>query len=244
MVLKLENLNWMEFGELVPKKIKTVLLPVGTIEAHGVASLGTDVTIPRWICESIADDLKAMVAPPVYYGITRSLLSYPGSLTVSSPVFENYVTEVMLSLAGKGFSRMVVMNGHGGHFNELKNAAMRVHREKSTKVVVIHWWVLCEKLTQEFFGESGGHSGLDENAAMLAIDPQLVKKARYKKDLAYWMKDGIQCLPAPGPILIYKGGEGYPQFDPKQAKLYMSKVTRKIKDEILDVFARWDKLKL
>ena len=244
MPLKLENLNWMEFGELVPKKIKTVLLPVGTIEAHGVASLGTDVAIPQSICEKIADDLKAMVAPPVYYGITRSLLSYPGSLTVSSPVFENYVTEVMLSLAEKGFSRMVVMNGHGGHLNELKNAAMRVHREKNTKVVVIHWWILCERLTRKFFGESGGHSGLDENAAMLAIDPQQVKKARYNKGLAYWMKDGIQSIPAPGPILIYKEGEGYPQFDPKQAKLYLSKVTRKVRDEILDVFSRWDKLKL
>jgi creatinine amidohydrolase len=243
MPFKLEEMNWMEFGDLVPKKIKTVLLPVGTIEAHGVANLGTDVSIPLSICEKIADPLVAIMAPPIYYGITGSLLAYPGSLTVSPSTFESYLTEVMLSLGEKGFSRIVVINGHGGHFNELRNAAVKVHREKRVKVAVIHWWILCEELTKEFFGQSGGHAGLDENAAVLAIDPKLVKKAKYKKEMVYSIKNGIQCLPAPGSILIYKEGEGFPEFDQKKAKAYMNKVIAKIKDELLDLFARWDKLK-
>ncbi len=243
MPLKLEEMNWMEFGELVPQKINTVLLPVGTIEAHGVTNLGTDVSIPLFICEKIADDLKAIIAPPVYYGITGSLYSYPGSLTVSSPTFESYLTEIMLSLAEKGFSRILVINGHGGHFDELKNAAIRVHREKKAKVAVIHWWILCEELTKKFFGQTGGHAGLDENAAILAIDSKLVKKARYKKDTVFQQKNGMYCLPSPGSILTYKENEGFPQFDQKRAKLYLNKVIKKIKEEVLDLFNRWDKLK-
>ena len=243
MPLKLEEMNWLEFGELVPKKINAVLLPVGTIEAHGVTNLGTDVSIPLFICEKIADDLKAIIAPPIYYGITRALYSYPGSLTVSSPTFESYLTEIMLSLAEKGFCRILVMNGHGGHFNELKNATSRVHREKKAEVAVIHWWFLCEELTRKFFGQTGGHAGLDENAAILAIDSKLVKKARYKKDMVFLRTNGMYCLPTPGSILIYKENEGFPQFDQKRAKLYLNKVTKKIKDEILDLFDRWEKLK-
>lgn len=243
MPLKLEEMNWMEFDELVPSKIKTVLLPVGTIEAHGVTNLGTDVSIPLFICEKIADELKAIITPPVYYGITRSLFSYPGSLTVSSATFESYLTEILLSLAKKGFSRILVINGHGGHFNELKNAAMRVHRQENAKVAVIHWWVLCEELTRKFFGQSGGHGGLDENAAVLAINSKWVKKNKYTKDMVFRVKDGEYCLPAPGSILIYKEGEGYPEFDQKKAKLYMNKVTEKIKEDILDLFERWDRLK-
>lgn len=242
MPLRLEDMNWMEFGELVPKKIKTVLLPVGTIEAHGVANLGTDVSIPVFICEKIADELKAIIAPPVYYGVTRSLYAYPGSLTVSSSTFESYVGELMLSLAEKGFSRILVINGHGGHFSELKNAAFRVHREKKAKVAVIHWWIMCEELTKEFFGQAGGHAGLDENAAVLAVDPKLVKKAKYTKDMVFLMKNGMHCLPAPGPILIYKKNEGLPEFNQKKAKSYMKKVVKKVKDDILDLFNRWDRL--
>ncbi|MCK4224029.1 MAG: creatininase family protein [candidate division Zixibacteria bacterium] len=243
MPLKLEEMNWMEFRELVPKKVNTVLLPVGTIEAHGVTNLGTDVSIPLFICEKIADDLNAIIAPPVYYGITRTLYSYPGSLTVSSPTFESYVTEIMLSLAEKGFSRIVVINGHGGHFDELKNAATRVHNEKKAKVAVIHWWILCEELTKKFFGQTGGHAGLDENAAVLAINPKLVKKARYKKDMVFLRTNGVYALPSPGSILIYKENEGFPEFDQKRAKLYLNKVIKKIKEEVLDLFNRWDKLK-
>ena len=242
MPLKLENMNWMEFGELVPDKINTVILPVGTIEAHGVTNLGTDVTIPVFIAEKIAEDLNAIIAPPIYYGITRTLYSYPGSLTVSSPIFESYLTEIMLSLADKGLSRILVINGHGGHIDELKNAAMKVHREKKAKVAVIHWWLLCEELTKKFFGETGGHAGLDENAAVLGINKDLVKKRRYKKDMVYQHKSGIYSLPGPGSIIINKKGEGYPNFDEKKAKAYMNKVVKKIKDDISEIFERWEKL--
>jgi creatinine amidohydrolase len=243
MPRRLEDMNWMEFQELVPKRIKTVLLPIGTIEAHGVTNLGTDVSIPLYICERIADDIKAIIAPPVYYGITRSLYDYPGSLTVSSSTFESYATEILISLAEKGFSRIIVMNGHGGHFDELKNAAMQVHRQNKVKVAVIHWWVLCEELTEKFFGEAGGHAALDENAAILAIDEKLVKQEKYKKGMVFLQKNGLYTLPCPGPIVIYKENQGYPEFDQKKAKAYMEKVTSKIKDEILDLYKRWENQK-
>ena len=35
---ELADLNWMEFREVVPAKIRTVLLPTGTMEAHGVVN--------------------------------------------------------------------------------------------------------------------------------------------------------------------------------------------------------------
>jgi creatinine amidohydrolase len=40
----LADLNWMEFRELVPAKIQTVLLPTGTLEAHGLITNRADVT--------------------------------------------------------------------------------------------------------------------------------------------------------------------------------------------------------
>ena len=83
---------------------------------------------------------------------------------------------------------------------------------------------------------------MDENAAVLAIDSKLVKKSLYKKDMAFEMKSGMYCLPAPGSILLYRQGEGYPQFDQKKARLYMNKVTAKIKDEILALLKKWEKL--
>ncbi len=39
---EMNDLNWMEFRELVPARIQTVLLPTGTMEAHGVANNGAE----------------------------------------------------------------------------------------------------------------------------------------------------------------------------------------------------------
>ena len=244
MLYKLENLNWLEFKELVPKKIETVILPVGTIEAHGVISLGTDVQIPQKIAEMTAEDLKAIIAPPVYYGVTRSLYFYPGSLSVTSQTFENYLYEILDSMAEKGFSRIVVINGHGGHLNELKNAALKVYKTRKAKIAVIHWWLLCDDITRQVYGVSGGHAGVDETAGILAIDKSLVKKEKYKKEMAYKYDEAMNVMPTPSSIILYKEKEGYPDFDEKKAKVYLNKVAEKIRKMILEVFKKWDGLRL
>src|SRR6266566_4827331 len=43
---EMERINWIEFREWVPAKIRTVLLPLGTLEPHGVAPNGTDILAP------------------------------------------------------------------------------------------------------------------------------------------------------------------------------------------------------
>ena len=49
-----QELNWMEFEKLVPEKYDTAIVPVGTIEAHGVSPLGTDNLIPEEIARKYA----------------------------------------------------------------------------------------------------------------------------------------------------------------------------------------------
>lgn len=244
MVYRLDNLNWMEVKELVPERISTIILPVGTIEAHGVISLATDVQIPLKLSEMIADDLNAIVAPPVYYGVTRNLYHFPGSLSVTSQTFEAYLYEILDSMSDKGFSKIVIINGHGGHLSELKNAALKVHRTRKAKIAVIHWWILCSDITKQVYGVIGGHGGVDETAGILAIDRNLVKKIRYKKEMVYKGTEAINVMPFPSSIGLYKASEGYPDFDEKKAKLFLKKVADKIKKNLLDIFKRWDKLNL
>jgi creatinine amidohydrolase len=198
--------------------------------------------IPQRISEMIAPDLKAMIAPILPYGITRTLLAYPGSLTVTSTTFESFVTETLDSLAEKGFRRIVVMNGHGGQIDELRRAAQKVHQTRKVKIAVIHWWLLCSEVTKEVFGQAGGHAGIDETACILAIDRNLVKRQRYKKSMAYNMKDGVNAVPAPGTILLYQEGEGYPDFDEHKAKIYLAKVAEKVKLVLKEIFEKWEQI--
>jgi hypothetical protein len=71
-----------------------------------------------------------------------------------------------------------------------------------------------------------------------------VKKEKYKKEMVYKFDEAMNVMPTPSSIILYKEKEGYPDFDEKKAKLYMEKVAEKIKKMVLEVFKKWDELKL
>jgi creatinine amidohydrolase len=240
---RIEDLNWMEFKRLVPKKTDAVLVPVGTIEAHGVTGLGTDNQIPASICCRIADTVDALIAPAVSYGITRTLLPYPGSVTVLSDTFERYVFEVAAGLADTGFRRIVFMNGHGGNTDALKSVSLRLYPEKKTYSMVVDWWTLCAEEIKQVYGHVGGHAGTDETAMVQVDHPEQVRRQDYKKEMAFLAQPGLAAVPFPGSIILYKQDEGYPDFDPAKAEKLMNAVCAKVEATLLDVFKRWSRIR-
>src|SRR4030095_2826341 len=79
---EMERINWMEFKETVPSKVQTVLLPTGTLEPHGVANNGADITAPVAMARKLAPRVNAMIAPALPYGITGSMEAYPGAFQI------------------------------------------------------------------------------------------------------------------------------------------------------------------
>jgi creatinine amidohydrolase len=240
---KLEELNWMEFKRLVPKRTDAVLVPVGTIEAHGVTGLGTDNQVPASICDRVAVKVNALIAPGVNYGITKSLLPYPGSVTVLPDTFERYLSEVAAGLADAGFRRIVFMNGHGGNTEALRNVSFRLFREKKAYSAVLDWWTLCADEIKQVYGHVGGHAGTDETAMVQVDHPEDVRKQDYSKDLAFTVQPGLAAMPFPGSIILYKQDEGYPDFDPAKAEKLMDTVCARVEKTLLDVFRRWQAIR-
>lgn len=244
MERRLQHLSWLTLQELVPEKTDTIILPVGTLEAHGSSCVGTDNFIPETIAEGIAERINALVAPTVNYGITKSLYRYPGGSTIDPEVFGFYIRGILDSFCDDGFYNIIVMNGHGGNNTALKAVAQDFHREQCRNIAVIHWWELCAGLTEEHFGHAGGHGGTDETAMVQAIDPSLTDESQYSPDLAYQFKPGADVYPVPGTILLYKEGEGYPNFKLDQARAYREKVIQEVGDFVEMVLGRWRKFGL
>ena len=179
---ELERINWMEFREVVPKRIDTVLVPLGTLEPHGVTANGADIIAPVAIARAIAARTNALIAPVIPYGITGSMDAYPGAFTIPEEVYRPYVKAVLLGLAKNQFKNIILINGHGGPQTAVLNAlGVEVGRETGARTLVVNWWSYCADITLAVFGEDGGHAGENENAFMLAIDPALVHKERYTR---------------------------------------------------------------
>jgi creatinine amidohydrolase len=238
----IEKLTYIEVRKLIERGMDSVILPVGTVEAHGPhLPLATDVLIPVNIAQKLADAVDSLIAPPINYGVTRSLLGYPGSLTVSSQTFKQYVKDILLSFAKHGFRKVIVINGHGGQMNELKEIAADVWSEAKLRTIMFHWWIALEQFTKDFFKQQGGHGAIDETAMITAIDESLVKKEFYSEESAAVNVPGIDVYPFQAPIILYRKGEGLPVFDSRRASEYFKGVIANTIEIVKDILAKWNK---
>ena len=240
---EMDRINWMEFKEVVPSKITTVILPTGTLEPHGVVNNGADNTAPFAMAKTIAPRTNALIAPTLPYGITGSMEAYPGAFQITEAAYRPFVKQVLEGLAKNGFRNIIIMNGHGGGQTAvLQSVAAEVAAEKKVRTLVINWWSFASDETKEVFGEDGGHAGWNETAFIQAIDPTLVHPKRYKSEMAtaYPAPGTWTAVPFPSSIGLYQKGQGYPKFDQAKADLYYKKVTDKVANLIIDTIKKWD----
>lgn len=242
----MDDLNWMEFAELVPARHRTVILTVGTLEPHGVANNGADNTAPVAIAKAIAGDagINALIAPHIPYGVTGAMAPYPGALHIPEDAFRAYVRAVLDGLATNKFRDIIIVNGHGGSQTAILNEIARdVALARGVNTLVINWWSLTTDISVEIFGSQGGHAGVNETAFIQATDSSLVRKERYTgPDMATAnpAAGAWAAVPFPSSITLYQPGSGWPtDFDQAKALRYQRAVIARVRDLVQQTIANW-----
>jgi creatinine amidohydrolase len=161
-----------------------LLLPLGATEPHGPhAPLATDTLISLGMCERAAKrleadpDVRALVLPPLPYGVTRYGAAFPGGVSIGEATLRALVVEIARSLAGQGFRRIVLVNSH------FEPEQVRTLREAvaelggPVRLLDLTRRRNAEQLTEEF--RSGScHAGRYETSLVLADAPELVHRER------------------------------------------------------------------
>ena len=152
------------------------VLPVGSTEQHGPhAPLGTDF----FLAETIADRAvsrtaqNAVVLPPLPFGIAEEHRAFAGTLWLSPSTFRTIIHELITSLAHHGIDHVVIVNGHGGNTTALDEICARITRDDLATVIPFTWFNAID-----FEGQTMGHAGPIETAALLAVYPSLVHDDR------------------------------------------------------------------
>lgn len=172
---------------------RVVVVPIGTIEDHGRhLPVDTDVRIIDAICcrACAAEPEASILLPPVWHGYSPHHMDFPGPITIRYDVFVEYLLGITRSLAGHGFRRIVLANGHGSNM-PLVNMAARLSIIEHPDVICCDYFYLITPQGQEAidsireseFPGGMGHACELETSIYLALCPELVQMDKAVRDL-------------------------------------------------------------
>ncbi len=175
-----DELTWPEINEAISAQ-KVVLLPIGSTEQHGHhLPLDVDNFLARSVCIAAArrTPRETLVMPTIPYGYNEHALDFPGTIHVTYHHFIEYCLDVCKSVAYAGFTRIILVDGHGSNEHLCEFIARRATLETDALVASTMWTNLAVE-TFEQVRESGpggaAHACELETSAYLYLEPGRVQ---------------------------------------------------------------------
>ena len=181
--LELDRLTWPEIRAELDGGRDTVVVAFGATEQHGPhLPLGTDAMIGDHLARLVAERLDAFLAPTVRVGCSSHHLAFAGTLSLADATFHAIVADLVGSLAGNGFGRIVLLPTHGGNFAPLAAALEQLGPVAGARVdaltdvtALLEIALIGEREFGIPLGDGGLHAGEWETSLILAIAPDLVR---------------------------------------------------------------------
>jgi creatinine amidohydrolase len=194
-MLELGKVPFPEVKRLADGGRALTILPVGVVEEHGAhLPLGLDSFAAEIYSASAAPHLEeagyeVVVAPTINYGVARSAIDFPGTLSLEPETLRSMVVEIGRSLARHGLTRLVILNGHRDlhHMKALDDAKDILAAEQILQVLCVGFasdaamTAACYRDGVKQFYRSPrpdreGHGGESETSVALNSFPQLVNR--------------------------------------------------------------------
>ena len=181
--MKVSEQNWMQIENRILRDDRCVL-PLGCTEQHAYLSLCTDSILAEKVAVDAAAPLGVPVFPVIPYGMTPSFLAFPGTVSLDPETYRLLLADVLGSLTSQGFSRILIVNGHGGN-TPAKSATSEWALEKGIRLVWHDWW-----------------RGAQTGAVVREIDPQ-ASHASWMENFAWTRLRGVAMPDTSKPMIPF-----------------------------------------
>jgi creatinine amidohydrolase len=179
------DLTSEELAQFAPGAV--AVLPLGAVEQHGShLPVSTDAAIAgelgRRVERALGD--KVILLPTLWAGCSHHHLSFKGTLSISSETYVRVLCDLIESLLSAGFTRVFLLNGHGGNQTPFAEALYRIGlKRREVWVAAQSYWKLAaaELAAQDFMKTPAlSHACEYETSMMLVLRSEKVKMERAK----------------------------------------------------------------
>jgi creatinine amidohydrolase len=217
--MKFHELTWPLLRK-VPRDQVVVVAPIAACEQHSHhLPTFTDTILVTGVAEGVEKQLpdKVLLLPTLWLGASHHHLPFGATLTVDVDVHVTMLVELLMPLLNDGYPRIIILNGHGGNIDTLQMALRRLQpKYRNCHLTGASYWDLAaQELAALAEGprKTMGHACEFETSMVMALRPELVRRAEIKNDGLpvdpvlrglYRAEDMSQCT--------HRGAVGYPEL--------------------------------
>lgn len=157
-----------------------VVQPIGSIEQHGPhLPLDTDTNAVTEVAVRAAGQVAgppALVLPTIAWGLSPYWMPFSGTITLRPETILALFADITASVAQHGFSRMAIVNGHGGNAGIIQVAATMAAEHGVRAESFSYWNLVADEMRALSQTDGGGigHAGEIETSVELYLQPELV----------------------------------------------------------------------
>lgn len=228
----------LEFAERI-KEAKCVILTAGSCEQHGYhMALDTDNVLGHYMAMEAAKRTNSIVMPNINYGQVWSARKFPGSISLSNDTLKALFKEIILSLESFGAKNILLLAGHNGNAQAMKDVARELVNSHGLRNVWYFQQTTDKSLLKHLEAEmpcNCVHAGEMETSMMLAVRPELVDLSKAEPDFPT-LPPEAKYRPVSWDEYITVGSYGDPSLaTAEKGKIFLDSIINEIVHLINDI---------
>ncbi len=177
-----EELVASDWQKAMDSSSRTCILPIGILEKHGPhAPMGSDlIHVREWAARATKKEY-AVVFPDYYFGQIYEAKHQPGTFALPNDLVFQLLQATCDEIGRNGFTKIVIINGHGGNPNMLRYFVQTQLEKKRNYAVYFFEPSFDSTINAQIRRLRKSDPGMDQHAGeretstLLYLTPQLVK---------------------------------------------------------------------
>ena len=167
-----------------------MVVPVGATEQHGPhLPVSTDAAIVEAVAIEAAELTGDIAAPVVSYGYNQKELMFPGTVSANLETLTRYLFDLCSSIRTTGFSRILILNGHGWNKPSIGAVAHMIAENGKVLCAAASYYDLISdtlgRIRESEYPGGMSHAGELETSIALHLFPDAVRMEKAQKDISF-----------------------------------------------------------